>query len=55
MMGETPDNIIKEFFFFGLGSSSVLLPPGDTSTSVADARGLLCHLLKNVTQHRQKV
>jgi hypothetical protein len=28
---------------FGLGSSSALLPPGDTSTSVADARGLLYH------------
>jgi hypothetical protein len=26
---------------FGLGSSSALLPPGSTSTSVADARGLL--------------
>jgi hypothetical protein len=26
-----------------LGSSSALLPPGDTSTSVADARGLLYH------------
>jgi hypothetical protein len=26
---------------FGLGSSSALLPPGGTATSVADARGLL--------------
>jgi hypothetical protein len=31
------------FFKFGLGSSSALLPPGGTATSVADARGLLYH------------
>jgi hypothetical protein len=31
------------FFKFGLGSSSALLPPGGTVTSVADARGLLYH------------
>jgi hypothetical protein len=31
------------FYKFGLGSSSALFPPGDTSTSVADARGLLYH------------
>jgi hypothetical protein len=30
-------------FNFGLGSSSAILPPGGTATSVADARGLLYH------------
>jgi hypothetical protein len=31
-------------FFFGLGSSSALLPPGSTATSLADAGGLLYYL-----------
>jgi hypothetical protein len=34
---------MKYYFFFKLGSSSALLPPGGTATSVADARGLLYH------------
>jgi hypothetical protein len=37
--------MIYKFFIFGLGSSSALLPPGGTATSVADARGLLYHMI----------